>query len=382
MMQKHVVQSSLDWPTFRAGSGVKANRKSEDIAVISTSNASVLGGMFGLELFESNISLKAKQLPFFLSGRQRLLATARSAVKLLVQALRPATVWLPSYICGVVIDAAREADVRIRFYEVDPSLKIPDHDWLAAIQAGDVVIFADYFGFDTWSSHGAEAGARGAHIVEDACQAMLNKNFSSHSDYIIFSPRKFIGVPDGGILLAGKNAELRDADFPPPPAQWLLRAVKASILRSEFDRYGGERSWFKMFQSTEAHGPMEPCRMSDLSAAILRIVNWATIKRRRRRNYEFLLSELGELAIFPNLPRHVVPLGFPIRVRNRDRVRQLLFKEQIYPAVHWDIADLVPTEFAASHRLASEILTLPSDQRYGRDDMKRMVGKLKRYISQ
>jgi len=337
--------------------------------------------MFGLELFVSNASLKAKELPLFLSERQRLLATARSAVKLLVRALRPPTVWLPSYICDVVIDAAREPGVRLRFYAVDHSLKIPDNDWLAEIQAGDMVIFADYFGFDTWSWHGVEARGRGARVVEDACQAMLNEDFSSHSDYIIFSPRKFIGVPDGGVLLAGKNTELPDADFPAPPAQWLLQATRASILRSEFDRYGGERSWFKMFQSTEANGPMEPCRMSDLSAAILRIVDWATIKRRRRRNYEFLLSELGELAIFPNLPHDVVPLGFPIRVRNRNQVRQSLFNERIYPAVHWEIVDLIPAEFIASHRLAREIMTLPSDQRYGRDDLKRMVAILKRYIS-
>jgi hypothetical protein len=337
--------------------------------------------MFGLELFESDASLRAKKLPRFLRERQRLLATARSAVKLLVRALRPATVWLPSYICGVVIDAAREPGVRMHFYAVDHSLRIPDNDWLAEIQAGDVVIFADYFGFDTWISHGVEARARGARVVEDACQAMLNKDFSPHSDYIIFSPRKFIGVPDGGILLARKNTELADADFPVPPAQWFLQATRASILRSEFDRYGGERSWFKMFQLTEANGPMEPCRMSDLSAAILRIVDWAAIKRRRRRNYEFLSSELGELAIFPNLPRHVVPLGFPIRVRNRDRIRRSLFNERIYPAVHWEIVDLVPAEFIASHRLAREIMTLPSDQRYGRDEMKRMVAKLKRYIS-
>ena len=381
MLEKHIVQPSLDWQRFRARSGVKANQKSEDAAVISTSNASILGGMFGLELFESNISLKAKELPLFLSGRQRLLATARSAVKLLVRALRPATVWLPSYICRVVIDAAREAGVRIRFYAVDDSLKIPDSDWLAEIHAGDLVVFADYFGFDTWSSHGVEARARGARVVEDACQAMLNRDFSPHSDYIIFSPRKFIGIPDGGILLTGKNTELPGADFPAPPAQWLLDTTRASILRSEFDRYGGERSWFKMFQSTEAHGPMEPCRMSDLSTAILRIVDWPTIKRRRRRNYEFLVSELGELAIFPNLPRYVVPLGFPIRVRNRDRVRRALFNVRIYPAVHWEIVDLVPAEFLSSHRLASEIMTLPSDQRYSREDMKRMVSKFKRYLS-
>jgi len=360
---------------------LKANRKSEDAEIISTSNASIIGGMFGLELFESNASLKVKKLPRFLSERQCLLATARSAVKLLVQALRPATVWLPSYICGVVIEAARQPGVRMRFYAVDQSLKISDSNWLAEIQAEDLVIFVDYFGFDTWSLHGGEARARGAYIVEDACQAMLNKDFSPHSDYIIFSPRKFIGVPDGGILLARKNANLPDADFSAPPAQWLLRATKASMLRSEFDRCGGERSWFKMFQAAEASGPMEPCRMSDLSAAILQVVDWTIIKKRRRRNYEYLLSELEELAIFPDLPRDVVPLGFPIRIRNRDHVRRLLFNERIYPAVHWDIVDLVPAEFASSHRLASEIMTLPSDQRYERHDMEQMVSKLKGYVS-
>ena len=337
--------------------------------------------MFGLELFESDASLKAKEPPRFLRGRQCLLATARAAVKLLVEALRPATVWLPSYICGVVIEASREPGVRVRFYTVDQALQIPSDDWVRQIQAGDLVIFADYFGFDTWGLHGAEAGARGAHIVEDACQAMLNKDFSPHSDYIIFSPRKFIGVPDGGILLAGKNVELPGADFPPAPGQWLVRALRASILRSEFDRYGGKRSWFKIFQSAEADGPMDPCRMSDLAAAILRIVDWTTIKTRRRRNYDYLLSELGEMAVFPNLPRDVVPLGFPIRLPNRDRVRRSLFNERIYPAVHWDIVDLVPAEFVSSHRLASEIMTLPSDQRYGRDDMKRMVSKIKRYVA-
>jgi hypothetical protein len=336
--------------------------------------------MFGLELFQSSVSFKAKERPRFLSEPQRLLATARSAVRLLVRTLRPATVWLPSYICGVVIDAARHPGVRLRFYTVDDSLKIPDNDRLDEIQSGDLVLFADYFGFNTWSLCGAEARHRGARIVEDACQAMLNKEFSPHSDYIIFSPRKFIGVPDGGILLAGKNAELPDADLASSPVEWLLRATEASVLRSEFDRHGGERHWFKLFQSAEAAGPFEPCRMSDLSAAILQVVDWTKVKERRRQNYEFLLSELGDLAIFPDLPSDVVPLGFPIRVQNRDRVRRSLFGEQIYPPLHWDIAGFVPAEFAGSHYLANEIMTLPCDQRYGRGDMQHMASKLKRYV--
>jgi dTDP-4-amino-4,6-dideoxygalactose transaminase len=337
--------------------------------------------MFGLELFQSSVSFKAKERPRFLSEPQRLLATARSAVRLLVRTLRPATVWLPSYICGVVIEAAQEPDVRVRFYTVGESLQIVEDGWLAEILAGDLVIFVDYFGFDTWSSHGAQAKLRGARVVEDACQAMLNKNFSRHSDYVIFSPRKFIGVPDGGVLLAGKNALLSDAHLPRSPAKWLFRTTKAAILRSEFDRQGGDQSWFKMFQWVEASGPLEPCQMSDLSAAILQIVDWNTIKKRRRRNYEFLSSELGDLAIFPDLSPAVVPLGFPVRVPNRERVRRSLFNDRIYPPVHWDVAGLVPPEFAASHRLASKIMTLPCDQRYDQDDMKRMVSKIKRYVA-
>jgi hypothetical protein len=358
---------------------VKAEQKRKAAEARSTSSGSIIGGMFSSELFPSSVSFKAKERPRFLSEPQRLLATARSAVRLLVRTLRPATVWLPSYICGVVIEAAQGPDVRVRFYTVGESLQVVEDGWLAEILAGDLVIFVDYFGFDTWSSHGAQAKLRGARIVEDACQAMLNKNFSRHSDYVIFSPRKFIGVPDGGVLLAGKNAVLSDAYLPSSPAKWLFRATKAAILRSEFDRHGGDQSWFKMFQWVEANGPLEPCRMSDLSAAILQIVDWSTIKKRRRRNYEFLSSELGDLAIFPDLSPDVVPLGFPIRLPNRDRVRRSLFKEQIYPPVHWNLT-LVPRKFASSHKLARQIMTLPCDQRYGQEEMERMVAAVKRYI--
>jgi hypothetical protein len=357
------------------------NRKSETAETSVTPSRRIVGGMFGLELIGANGYSSIKPGTALFEQPQCLLATARSAVNLLARTLRPPTLWLPSYICGVVIVAARAAGARMRFYAVDDSLKISDNKWLAEIQPGDLVIFADYFGFDTWRSYGAEVSACGARIAEDACQAMLNKDFSQYSDYIIVSPRKFVGVPDGGILLAGKSTQVPAADFPAAPAEWLLRSTKASILRSQFDRYGGDRNWFKMFQWVEANGPIEPCRMSDLSAAILRAVDWKTIKKRRRRNYEFLSSELGELAIFPDLPRGVVPLGFPIRLRKRDQVRRSLFKERIYPAVHWDIHDFVPAEFASSHRLAREIMTLPCDQRYGRDEMQRMVSKLKRYIS-
>jgi dTDP-4-amino-4,6-dideoxygalactose transaminase len=78
------------------------------------------------------------------------------------------------------------------------------------------------------------------------------------------------------------------------------------------------------------------------------------------------------VALFSNLPAPVIPLGFPIRTKERDKVKQVLFAREIYPPVHWPIQGAVPQEYADSHKLASDIMTLPCDQRYDGDDMDRI----------
>jgi hypothetical protein len=65
-------------------------------------------------------------------------------------------------------------------------------------------------------------------------------------------------------------------------------------------------------------------------------------------------------------------MGCPIRTKNRDEIRQALFKEHIYPPIHWSIRGVVPEFFEDSHRLSNEIMTLPCDQRYGREDMEKI----------
>ena len=120
--------------------------------------------------------------------------------------------------------------------------------------------------------------------------------------------------------------------------------------------------------------------MSDLTLLILRhAVDWQKVSTRRRDNYKFLASELGQIALIPELTSEVVPLGFPVRVKERDRIRQALFAEKIYPQVHWEIAGFVPSKFEASHRLAAEIMTLPCYQSYNQSDMERVVNQLKLY---
>lgn len=335
----------------------------------SPAPAKIIGGMFGLETHFT----AGGTIPHFLL---QSLATinARSALRLAIEYLAPKQVWFPSYFCESMLTAIEGLPTRLRFFGIGDSLQMESLDWLDEFQPGDVVVLIEYFGFpcdDSWLERVHEIG--GVAIL-DAAQSLLTDHSYTHADMCVSSPRKFVGVPDGGILEFNSHAEMSSSvALGPAPAEWLELARQATLGRSEFDRHGGDRKWFTQFQEVEATQPVGAYRMSEFTRDLLVRIDYSRIAERRRENYGCLLNELQAIAIFSHLPDGVVPLGFPIRLPERDRVRQTLFAEQIYPPVHWPIPPLVPAKFAASHELSRQQLTLPCDQRYTTADMRRMA---------
>jgi hypothetical protein len=51
----------------------------------------------------------------------------------------------------------------------------------------------------------------------------------------------------------------------------------------------------------------------------------------------------------------------------------MLYARDIYPPIHWPFKGILPTEFTESYRLLDDIMMLPCDQRYDRDDMHRVM---------
>src|SRR5689334_20624598 len=80
----------------------------------------IIGGMFGLEA-PKEIQSAA---PHFLTASNLFLVNARSGIALLVDLLSPANVWLPSYLCGSIVDAINRSKAVIKFYEVNYDLEI------------------------------------------------------------------------------------------------------------------------------------------------------------------------------------------------------------------------------------------------------------------
>lgn len=340
-------------------------------ATTRTEAPRIIGGMFGLP----DLLNVRESSPTFLDRRDLLFVNGQSGLSVLIENLSPRSVWLPSYLCvDALYEPVRRSRSAARFYGVSYELTIPSLEWLDDVQPGDLVVLIDYFGFPCDRACMDLAKTRGAWVLEDACQALLSQPGESRAHFTLFSPRKYVGVPDGGVLRVECDRDLSGVALASPPAEWWLTSLAAYVLRREFDVHGGESPWFALFQKTEEDAPMGAYAMSELTRTLLaRCFDYDDIARRRRTNFEVLLETLGHLAIFRDLPSGVVPLGFPIRVTSRDRLREALFRHRVYPPVHWPLRDAVPAQFEESHRLVRDIMMLPCDQRYEPADMYRVA---------
>ena len=336
----------------------------------------IIGGLFG---WEFNIRPNDPVVPLWLQGSECMqLVNARSGLCLLAAYLKPANIWLPTYLCESIVTSFVTFEGEINYYPVDIALNSVNRNWLDNVKEKDLVVVIDYFGWRADNDLLEQIRVTGAYILEDASQAILTADVGVGVDYCLYSPRKFFPVPDGGVLCAKGRASLPRVTLQQSPNAWWFQAFHAVMLRGEFDKYGGDRKWFELFQSSEAHSPIGMYQMSEFSnRALSTLFDYEAIASVRIRNYQFLANNLGELAFRPNLPLGVVPLGFPVSIPERDRVRQYMFANKIYPAFHWPVPTCVPSSFTDSRRTAKKLMTLPCDQRYEIADMERMATIIK-----
>jgi dTDP-4-amino-4,6-dideoxygalactose transaminase len=296
------------------------------------------------------------------------LHNARSALHALWASLHPRTVWLPAYVC-VDVAAAVPRDVPTRYYPVGDSLA-PDVAWLDAyVRDGDHVLAVDYFGRPPPDDFLAFVASRPrVGWVEDAAQA-LDAMDRPWGDWLLFSPRKVVGVPDGGILVARSKplpdlatTSLRDFSF-----------VLPSLARFEDADENDNDRWYADYVRVEAAQRVGIESMSRLSLAMLDACDVSADTAVRRRNYATLHERLAQWAYFTDRAATFTPLGFPVRVPSAEALCASLLEHRIFAARHWRELPSDPAEFPDAHALAGELVTLPCDYRYGDAAMQRVA---------
>jgi dTDP-4-amino-4,6-dideoxygalactose transaminase len=338
----------------------------------------IIGGKFG---FPVEIEFHEKP-PLFMQGNPVLLSNARSAIKIIIDNINPKNIWLPSFLCKAMVSAVESSNTKINFYPINENLKIISQEFISGIRTHDLFVAVDYFGFKFDRNVIKELKESGVYVLLDFCQALFADWTLNEADYYIYSPRKFFGVPDGGILHSSTINQLEIAELACLPKEIQHHLFSASILRRDYDKSGLGRDWYELFKNGEQTFSASNVAMSEISEFLLRYsFNSQQISQQRIANYLTLLPFLQPYALFPELPNNITPLGFPIKIKNRDEVRQSLFGMDIFPPVHWPIDGVVPEEFYESHLLSSKILTIPCDQRYTCEDMIHLAKNILKVIA-
>lgn len=287
--------------------------------------------------------------------------SARCAIAAILQAAKPKAVWVPHYICGAVNDAVAASGVRARHYALAEDFGVPESvepdpsDWLLCV---------DYFGTCGPAVDRASRKFGAERILVDASQALFHGRRPGSA--VVYSPRKFVGVPDGGLLLSS-------LDIPPPrKAQEADSLARSRHLRTRLSG-GVEAGYAEFLQAEESLRSCEPVAMSGLTQGLLGSIDFARVADRRVSNYRRMAGELARhgLAVRP-LHEGAVPLCCPLHDVEAVKLRQDLAARRIFTPTYWPDAAL-PENDRVAVLLRDRTLFLPCDQRYGEAEVMRVV---------
>lgn len=332
-----------------------------------------IGGFFALDLRSYRSDLDCSDVWSLPHDPRHCFANARSALAALVRALQPSRVWIPSYICRSVADAVQAAGTDLAYYRVNQMLE-PDIDFLSdRTKPGEFVLGVDYFGRAPGRAFRDFAKARSDVVfIEDSVQA-LDTAVDAWGDWRLFSPRKLIGVADGGFVVpsavVATTVDFQSISMP----DYALLLAPLQRFEDEDDAFNAV--WYASNQTREAEMAISDRRMSTMSRVLLSGFEPRDAIVGRKANFVILAEALDDVAFLNERSPSFCPFGFPLRLPPvlRNEVRQALITKDVFPAIHWSDIPSPAADYPACHKLAQELLTLPCDQRYGAAEMTMMA---------
>ena len=294
-----------------------------------------------------------------------------------------ATVWVPGYFCNEALDWIRRLPVILRFYQLRED-GTPDWEALdkrIPHQPGPhVFVLVHYFGFpNALSQARAYCDQYGMVLFEDAAHVLLPGGGIGEAELVIFSPRKLLAIPSGGLLVLRKDwaghLEPPSGDAPIGGSLcWLVRRSAQRLmlgLRIPWHRF--RKAGRNAESPRPIHElPIETQQCDPLALRLLAIAgqDLSGVADRRRENYarlaEWAAPMVGARPAFPHLPEGVCPYAFPLLVHGGCEAVASRLQSRGVPASRWP--DLPPEVLTAKemHRVAvrmyERLLLLPVHQ--------------------
>jgi len=278
--------------------------------------------------------------------------TGCNALRLVIRALKIKRIRAPYFTCPVVHKTLGSEGCEVLPYELDARL-MP----AKTFSKDDFVLANDYFGLT--GGNVAELAAEYPNLIVDNAQSYYADPLGRAT---IYSPRKFFGLPDGGI--AGFNRdEVADPFGSVGGGEQDVSYDRMSHLLKRHDLGASEA--YADFKANDGALFDQPIRaMSRLTRALMGNVDDEFVRSRRLANFSYLFNQLRTDFPVNPLPESA-PLVFPF-VSHDATLRKRLIDARIFVATYWPGCE-------RSDDLVNSILPLPIDQRYDSADMDRVM---------
>lgn len=289
--------------------------------------------------------------------------SARSALRAVLESSEFARVLLPAYICDSVVRAVADAGRTPEFYRLDAQLSPVVS---VAVPEDTAVLCVNYFGLCNGIVALEKSKVAPSQLIIDNTQAL----FAPHAEVFgsIYSPRKFVGLPDGGFL-ATRGAKIA---MPKDEDQGSMRRMEHLLVRMAGTARQGYSSFVASGHSLE---DTRPLRMSRLTNRLLRSIDMKVVKSRRRANFARLARAFDSInARRWTLGRACVPLCYPLVLKKDVRnVRKMLAEKNIYVPAYWNDARQRIEDDSIEKTMLDNCLALPCDQRYTTVHIDRLI---------
>lgn len=299
------------------------------------------------------------------------LRSGRDALKAIAQEYSPCVVLLPALSCDSMVRPFEQYNHEIRFYQLNADYSINMDDLKQKVTLETCLfLYMDYFGCQAISdAHLNELKKTHEKLVfiEDRTHNLIwERNSTFHPDYIMASLRKWIAIPDGGLLWGHITHSLNN------DTSFSTTRLKAQCLRHVFFQTGNEetKKMYRQAFSTVSKilDDDQPCAMSAYSYVLTENVDWNQLRFQRKSNAEVLTAILAPYV-------HVISgapsaLYVPFLISNRDEVQRRLSKQGIFNTIIWPLSDLQKGTCGIARYTEEHMLAAPCDQRYTTEDMK------------
>lgn len=307
-----------------------------------------IGGYFELEL------------PRFPEYHSKAIAlnSGRFCLEYILRCKHYNKVYVPYFTCDSAVEPIIKLGIHYEFYHIDKEYRIVDD---IALKEGEALMYTNYWGLqDEYCK--LLADKYGERLILDYTQAFFSQPIPGVDTF--YSCRKFFGVSDGGYLYTDAKA-----DFPIERDDSHAR-MDSLVKRIDISPEAG----YDDFHHVSAEFHQLPIRwMSKFTKRMMQGIDYQSAAKRRCHNYNLLQQALGGR----KLNDGEIPMVFPYETEEGQDLRQELIANKVFVAKYWPNVDEWAGEAALETWMANHILPLPVDQRYGKEDMERIIRIIK-----